>query len=47
MQPALCFSLYFAYHLPLNIYKAAKASQNGAVKQPYLFPLFVVPILVV
>lgn len=47
MQPALCFSLYFAYNLALNIYKAARASPNGAVKQPYLFPLFVVPILVV
>lgn len=47
MRPTLCFSLYFAYHLPLNIYKAARSSQNGAVKQPYLFPLFAVPILVV
>lgn len=47
MRPVLCFSLYFAYHLPLNIHKAARSSQNGAVKQPYLFPLFAVPILVV
>nr|DAT55956.1 MAG TPA: hypothetical protein [Caudoviricetes sp.] len=29
------------------IYKAARSSQNGAVKQPYMFPLFLVPILVV
>nr|DAS40986.1 MAG TPA: hypothetical protein [Caudoviricetes sp.] len=41
IRPALCFSLYLAYHLPLIIYKAARSSQNGAVKQPIYFLFFV------